>query len=128
MKKLALLAGLLLAGATAASAEPRMHEGRWVELSTDLRTESGSQAVPVNTGDAIDRLKLEATRGTPYIKRVIVRYTDGERQSYSVGRALSYKQHDQVAIPLQRGDRQVDQIVVITRADRDAAYTVSAEI
>src|SRR6266436_3067352 len=103
MKKLMLVASILFASSTAANAwpwqwrgdviihsndegyprgdegyRPYNREGRWIQLGNQMFTQSDRQALSFSQmGEPIRRLRITATRGAPFVHRVLVRYMDG---------------------------------------------------
>lgn len=137
MKKLAFIMSAVLAASTAAYAQPWFHgpyqrydregynEGRWHQISDQTHTYSNRQDIDLRESGPLRRMRIFATRGVPFIHRVVVHYMDGSRQGYQIERPLSAKQRQSATIEL-RG-RRVDRVVVVTDPDNISAYQVLGE-
>ena len=138
MKALAILAGLALA--TSAAAQPyqpyRDYDRRtdesvngryhnWFELVGAVRASGGAQSLRIRRG-GIERLRIEATRGRPYIQQVRVQYVDGGVDAYPVDRWLD-RDGEGVTIDLRQRGRAIQRLVVLTPGGHWGAYRVLAE-
>jgi hypothetical protein len=138
MKALAILAGFALA--TPAAAQPyqpyRDYDRRtdesfneryhnWIPLAGEVRVSGGAQSVRIQR-HGIERLRIEATRGRPYIQQVRVQYRDGGVDAYPVDRWLD-RPGETVDIDLRQRGRAIQRLVILTPGGHWGAYRVLAE-
>ncbi len=106
LRTLLLSAALLLTTTTAAVAAPdrsdrndRRHDLRvqqrdhrvgraWTDLGT-VRTAGKTAALTLDRATSIDELRVEVSRGTASVKKVIVIFADGSRYVAAVGERLT---------------------------------------
>lgn len=135
MKVLAFLAGLALTAPV--YAQPvhdydrrtdesyREHNHQWFDVAGEVRSAGGAQSLPVRRG-GIDRLRIEATRGRPYIQQVRVQYLDGSGDAYTVNRRLD-RPGETVDIELKNPGRPIQRLVILSPRGHAGAYRVLAE-
>jgi len=138
MRHLAFLTAAVLAvlPATAASAYPggpdqplgdryqrdQRFADRWMTLSTYTPARQGRETVTLTGRDRkIDRIRIQAARGAPKIRRVIVQYANREVQRMPINMQLSPGQNQ--VIQLDR-DRRVASITVETDPRYGGAYSL----
>ncbi len=98
------------------------YESRWMTLSRATPARQGRDTVTLRGPDRrIDRLKIEADRGAPRIRRVIVQYANREVERLPVDVQLARGQ--QQIIQLDR-DRRVARITVETDPRFAGAYSL----
>jgi len=138
MKRFAKIAAISLAMTTAAAAQPSYDRGAydrgvdedrardrfqnsWVPLAEASTAFGARQALTIQAPAGRFRvLHFEATRGRPFLHRVVLVYGDGSRRNFWIERPLS-RRH---GVDLQIDGREVRQVLVVAEPDPRAAYTI----
>lgn len=144
MKRFAKIAAISLAMTTAAAAQPwpgnpppyergqydrGVDEDRargdfqdgWVPLAEASTAYGPRQALAIEAPAGRFRvLHIAATRGRPFLHRVVLVYGDGSRRNFWIERPLSRRQ----GVDLQIDGREVRQVLVVAEPDPRAAYTI----
>lgn len=136
-KRLAGVLGALVATTGIAVAQPPIGYDRgideaprrgqlysdWVTLAEAYTAYGARQALPVDAPAGRFRvLRIQATRGRPFIHRVVLVYGDGSRRNFWVQRPLGYRQ----GFALDIDGREVRQVLVIAEPDPQASYAIFA--
>ncbi len=100
----------------------RRTRGRWMPLMKYGDARDGRHLIDVGGRvGRIDKLRVEAVRGAPVIRRIAIEYRNGEREVLRLDTHLRRGQGQ--VIDLGR-DRRVDRIVVITDRRAPGIYSV----
>ena len=97
---------------------PARPEMSWIALSAPMSLRNGSAAIRPELA-RISQLRLQASRGMTYVRRVDLRFKNGATQSLPVNRWLTLASSIDLSI---RGNRRIDSITVIGSPNRGATY------
>ena len=104
--------------------DDRRYEERWMTLSSFTPARQGRTTVRLAGRDRhIDRLRIEAVRGTPMVKQVILEYANGDHERLPVDMTLQPGQNHVISL---NGDRRVQRITVYTEPRSGGAFSLSA--
>lgn len=126
LKKLlvaALLVGASAPGALAQRATP------WTILGS--RDAGGADQRIIDVGGRVAGsfhvLSLEASKGVPTIRRVVIQFGDNSRQVVELGSRKIDRSNPRIMIPLQGGARYIDSITIALDRDSYGEVLVSGE-
>jgi len=141
MKKIAALVTTLILGAsTAALAAPngpnvRDHRApysqfrpqlpSWTLLSQNASLARGRDKIDVSSSARFTKLKLEASRGSMFIDKVVITFANGERQVVNLDKTIGART-GATTIDLTGRSRQISKIVVSGKGGFRAGYSLAA--
>lgn len=141
MSKIAALVTTLVLGASsvalAAPEAPYVRDHRapytqfrpqlpsWTLLSTNASLARGRDRISVSTPARFSKLKLEASRGSMFIDKIVITFANGERQVVNLDRRISART-GATTIDLDGRARQISKIVVSGTGNFRAGYTLAA--
>lgn len=141
MKKIAALVTTLILGASTAAladrGEPYERDHRvpytqfrpevpsWTLLSNNASLARGRDRIVVDSPVRFQKLRLEATRGTMFIDKIVITFANGERQVVNLDRRISPRA-GATMIDLEGRSRQIAKIVVSGRGSYRAGYNLAA--
>lgn len=102
---------------------PRMPT--WTLLSSNASLARGRDRISVSTPARFSKLKLEASRGSMFIDRIVITFANGERQVVNLDRRISART-GATTIDLEGRSRQISKIVVSGTGHFRAGYTLAA--
>lgn len=102
---------------------PRRYRPTWVALGTAPLARGGRSAIDVHDRGTFTQLRLQASGGSAWIDRVIVRFADGSHQVARTDRTLG-RRDALFEIQLDGNNRRIDQILVVGDAQRRGALEV----
>ncbi|MDB4959106.1 MAG: hypothetical protein JWO36_6675 [Myxococcales bacterium] len=145
MKLPALLAVLLAASASVATAEPKQQEnsgrvsyndkedaaaqtlhrdGDVVELASPTPAKHGKEFIEVGPdAGQFSQLRVDAHDGTVIVRRVRIDYLDGKSQLVNVDKVLN-KRNPSATITVAKGPRAIDSVVVMTERETTGSYSL----
>jgi len=107
-------------------ARERDYYGRWMPLVRGTLADDGRQNILFRgTGGRVDKLRIQADRGAPLIKRVAVEYRNGMREVIRVNTQLRRGQGQVIDVD---DNRRVREIIVITDPRYRGRYSVYGDI
>jgi hypothetical protein len=95
---------------------------RWMELSSAATTRAGRQVIPVSTASRLSTLKLEATRGSTLIGKVLITFGNGTTQVVNLDKRIT--PNAPALIDVDGRARQITRIVVQGRGNSRSSYRV----
>ena len=101
---------------------PARPQTSWMALSAPMSLRNGSAVIRPELA-RISQLRLEASRGMTYVRRVNLRFRDGTYQSLQLNRWLTLASPIALAI---RDNRSIDSITVIGSSGRGASHQLFA--
>jgi hypothetical protein len=141
MKKIAALVTTLILGAsTVALAAPNAPYARdhrapytqfrpqlpsWTMLSSNASLARGKDKIAVSSSARFTKLKLEASRGSMFIDKVVITFANGERQVVNLDKTIGART-GATTIDLQGRARQISKIVVSGKGGFRAGYSLAA--
>lgn len=141
MKKIAALVTTLILGAsTAALAAPNAPYERdhrapytqfrprlpsWTTLASNESLSRGRDRVAVANMSRFTKLKIEASRGSMFIDKVVITFANGERQVVNLDKTLG-RYTGGATIDLQGRARQITSISVSGKGGFRSGYSLSA--
>jgi hypothetical protein len=141
MKKItALVTTLILGVSTAAMAAPngpsvRDHRApytqfrpqlpSWTLLSSNASLSRGKDKIDVSSSARFTKLKLEASRGSMFIDKVVITFANGERQVVNLDKTIGART-GAATIDLQGRSRQISKIVVSGKGGFRSGYSLAA--
>ena len=101
---------------------------RWQLLDTAKPSRAGRQVIDVHSRARFTKLKLEATRGTAVIDKVLVTFANGRTQVIEVDKRLAgYGSASFTILDLGgASSRQISKIVVVSAPNTRASYSILA--
>lgn len=101
---------------------------RWQLLDSAKPSRLGRTVVDVNSKARFSKLKLEATRGTASIDKVMITFANGRTQIVNLDKRLSGYGASSFAIIELDGlvGRQISKIVVLSKTNARASYSILA--
>jgi len=142
MRRLAFLTTLVLAGSVSAPAfaDPnhrfgdrenyerydRSHwardfHGRWFPLATRFSANAHRQFINVRGSERLDKLRIEADRGTPVINQIAIEYTDGNTQKVRLDERLPAGSGEVIHL---NPDQRIQRIIVYTEPGYGGQYSI----
>lgn len=96
---------------------------RWTELASG-RLVQGRSVINVSTGASFSKLKLDASRGSLFIDKLVVQFANGQRQVIQLDKRLV----GSTLIDLDGRSRQISKIVVVGKGGQRSrsSFTISA--
>ncbi len=129
MTRLVTIASVLLALGPVAGAQPRDHGERhlnyddWMTIGAGALQRGGKKLMVGAHAGQFHELRIQATRGTPLLRRVEVRCVDDTLQTIDVGRRL--QPGEELDTDLNCRDCTISSITVIGRPDRDSHVAIA---
>lgn len=100
---------------------------RWMQLDTAKPSRFGRTVVDVNSRQRFSKLKLEALRGIASIDKVLVTFGNGRTQTIELDRRLGgFGAQRAAVIDLKGNARQITKIVILSKSNTRASYSISA--
>jgi hypothetical protein len=102
----------------------RTYRPTWVSLTEPTRIERGRERIFVGAqAGRFTQLRLQASAGTTYLERVVVKFNDGTLQDVRLARVIDSR--DPIAqFELDRDRRRIDRIVVYGDTAPGSSYQV----
>ena len=141
MKKIAALVTTLILGAsTVALAAPNDSYARdrrapytqfrpqmpsWTLLSSNSSLARGKDRIEVSSTARFSKLKLEASRGSMFIDKVVITFANGQRQVVNLDKTIGART-GATTIDLEGRSRQISKIVVSGKGGFRAGYSLAA--
>ncbi len=141
MQKIAALVTTLILGAStaalAAPNEPYVRDHRapytqfrpqvpsWTMLASNATLTRGKDRIAVSSSARFTKLKLEASRGSMFIDKVVITFANGERQTVNLDQTIGARR-GAATIDLTGRSRQISKIVVSGRGGFRSGYSIAA--
>jgi len=97
----------------------------WTALSTNSSLLRGRDRIEVNTRARFSKLKLEASRGSMFIDKVVITFANGERQVVELAKMIGQRS-GAMLIDLDGRSRQITKIVVSGKGGFRSNYSLLA--
>ena len=134
MKKLTVLATLFVSTPLIAQidphapdqVQPRQDKEVWTELQGNVQVEGDHQVVPVKELAKIRRIRIEAKQGSPFVTQVMIKFQDGRKELWGVGKKLSGA-GDGFDIEISRKDEPVESVIIFADPNQPGSYSVMTQ-
>jgi hypothetical protein len=99
----------------------RDFHGRWTPLASRFSASANRQFINVRGAERLDKLRIEADRGTPVIKQIAIEYTDGNTQKVRFDERLPAGAGEVIRL---NPDQPIQRIIVYTEPGYGGQYSV----